>query len=198
MAPIGEIAPGCAKKYNKAIFQNRVAPCAISRMITVPQTKIQRWDQLTYVSKYILRVYTYHMLNESQQKPKPRRQHSTQNKKTGWNKRCPNRNRTREDYACWRDSMMLTYVHTWYQLPRYTSIKIYLIVGLGVLRTCIVDGLLSGRRLVLASSNERDRAPTRHSLLRPSRAFCIHAWPCLRGPRPPHLSGGRLRIIKIM
>ena len=29
--------------------------------------------------------------NESQQKPKPRRQHSTHKKKTGWNKRCPNR-----------------------------------------------------------------------------------------------------------
>ena len=36
------------------------------------------------------------MLNESQQKPKPRRQHSTHKKKTGWNKRCPNRNRKRE------------------------------------------------------------------------------------------------------
>ena len=33
------------------------------------------------------------MLNESQQKPKPRRQHSTHKNKTGWNKRCPNRNR---------------------------------------------------------------------------------------------------------
>ena len=33
------------------------------------------------------------MLNESQQKPKPKRQHSTHKKKTGWNKRFPNRNR---------------------------------------------------------------------------------------------------------
>ena len=35
------------------------------------------------------------MLNESQQKPKPRRQHSTHKKKTGRNKRCPNRNAKR-------------------------------------------------------------------------------------------------------
>ena len=33
------------------------------------------------------------MLNESQQKPKPRRQQSTHKKKTGWNTRCPDRNR---------------------------------------------------------------------------------------------------------
>ena len=36
------------------------------------------------------------MLNESKQKPKPRRQHSTHNKKTGLNKPYPNRNRKRE------------------------------------------------------------------------------------------------------
>ena len=35
MAPIGEMAPGCAKKYKKKIFKNPFAPGAISRMITV-------------------------------------------------------------------------------------------------------------------------------------------------------------------
>ena len=34
MAPIGEMAPGCAKKYNKEILKNPFAPGAISRMIT--------------------------------------------------------------------------------------------------------------------------------------------------------------------
>ena len=46
----------------------------------IPQTKIKRRDQRTYQE-------TYHMLNEPQQKlkpkPKPRRQHSTHKKKTG-------------------------------------------------------------------------------------------------------------------
>ena len=42
------------------------------------------------ITKHIL--YHTSMLNKSQQKPKPRRQHST-HKKTGWNKRCPNRSR---------------------------------------------------------------------------------------------------------
>ena len=58
----------------------------------------RRWDQRTYIHMYIY-IYqdTCHtsMPNESQQKPKPRRQHSTHKKKTGWNKRCPNRNRTK-------------------------------------------------------------------------------------------------------
>ena len=49
--------------------------------------------RVTYVRTY---QDTCHMLNESQQKPKPRRQHSTHKKKTGWSKRCPNRNRKRE------------------------------------------------------------------------------------------------------
>ena len=35
MAPIGEMAPGCAKKYKKEIFKHPFAPGAISRMITV-------------------------------------------------------------------------------------------------------------------------------------------------------------------
>ena len=35
MAPIGEMAPGCAKKYKKEIFKTPFAPGAISRMITV-------------------------------------------------------------------------------------------------------------------------------------------------------------------
>ena len=35
MAPIGEMAPGCAKKYKKEILKNPFAPGAISRMITV-------------------------------------------------------------------------------------------------------------------------------------------------------------------
>ena len=35
------------------------------------------------------------MLSESQQKPKPRRQHTSHRKKTG--KRCPNRNRKKEE-----------------------------------------------------------------------------------------------------
>ena len=39
MAPIGEMAPGCAKKYKKkkysGVFENPFAPGAISRMITV-------------------------------------------------------------------------------------------------------------------------------------------------------------------
>ena len=34
MAPIGEMAPGGAKKYNNGIFKNPFAPGAISRMIT--------------------------------------------------------------------------------------------------------------------------------------------------------------------
>lgn len=32
MAPIGEMAPGCANKYKKDIFINPIAPGAISRM----------------------------------------------------------------------------------------------------------------------------------------------------------------------
>ena len=61
----------------------------------IPQRKIKMWDQRTYVSRYIDIIYfeVYHMLNEPQQKPKPKRQHSTQTKKTGWNEWCPNRNR---------------------------------------------------------------------------------------------------------
>ena len=35
MAPVGEMAPGCAKKYKKEILKNPFAPGAISRMITV-------------------------------------------------------------------------------------------------------------------------------------------------------------------
>ena len=35
MAPIGEMAPGCTKKYNKEILKSPFAPGAISRMITV-------------------------------------------------------------------------------------------------------------------------------------------------------------------
>ena len=44
MAPIGEMAPGCAKKYKnakkykKGLFKNPFAPGAISRMITVYTT----------------------------------------------------------------------------------------------------------------------------------------------------------------
>ena len=65
---------------------------------TVPQTKIKRWDQRAYIKIHIRYILVHHasMLNESQQKPKPRRQHSTYKKKTGWNKLCPNRNRKRE------------------------------------------------------------------------------------------------------
>ena len=62
----------------------------------IPQTKVKRWDQRTYVSRYISYHMSYHMLDDSQQKPKPRRQHITHKKKTGWKKRCPNRNRKRE------------------------------------------------------------------------------------------------------
>ena len=36
MAPIAEMAPGCAKKYKKEILKNPFAPGAISRMITAP------------------------------------------------------------------------------------------------------------------------------------------------------------------
>jgi len=35
MAPIGEMAPGCAKRCKKEVFKNPFAPGAISRMITV-------------------------------------------------------------------------------------------------------------------------------------------------------------------
>ena len=48
-------------------------------------------------SAYVrIEIHIYHMLNESQQKPKPKRQHSTHEKKTGWNKRCPKRNKKQE------------------------------------------------------------------------------------------------------
>ena len=49
-------------------------------------------------SEISVRTYqdTYHMVSESPPKPKPRRQHSTHKNKTGWKKRCPNRNRKRE------------------------------------------------------------------------------------------------------
>ena len=55
-------------------------------------------DKQKYVrSAYVrIKIHIYHMLNESQQKLKPTRQHSTHKKKTGWNKRCLNRNRKRE------------------------------------------------------------------------------------------------------
>ena len=35
MAPIGEMAPGCAKKIKKEVFKKTFAPGAISRMIAV-------------------------------------------------------------------------------------------------------------------------------------------------------------------
>ena len=51
MAPIGEMAPGCAKKYKKEIFKTPFAPGAISRMITVCLTS----DSLTGIAL----LYTY-------------------------------------------------------------------------------------------------------------------------------------------
>ena len=65
----------------------------------IPQTKIKRWDQISVRTHFevpgIIMYSEYHMLNESQQKPKPRRQHSTRKKKKGY-KWCLNRNRKRE------------------------------------------------------------------------------------------------------
>ena len=45
------------------------------------------------VRTYLIRTCHTRMLNESQQKLKPSRQHSTHKKKTALNKRCPNLNR---------------------------------------------------------------------------------------------------------
>ena len=54
MAPIGEMAPGCAKKQEINI-KNPFAPGAISRMITVVRTKTEwgslvlyRWSMYLY------------------------------------------------------------------------------------------------------------------------------------------------------
>ena len=51
----------------------------------ISRQKIKRRDQRTYYTYQ----GTYHVLNESHQKPKPWRQHSTHKKKIRWNKRCP-------------------------------------------------------------------------------------------------------------
>ena len=59
----------------------------------IPQTKYEKVrSAYVRIKIHIIRS----MLNEWRQKPKPRRQHSTHKKRTGWNKRCRNRNRKRE------------------------------------------------------------------------------------------------------
>ena len=49
MAPIGEMAPGCAKKYKKEILKNPFAPGAISRMITVVRVAFAITGLLKYL-----------------------------------------------------------------------------------------------------------------------------------------------------
>ena len=85
------------------------APITLERKITSGEKQIKtddithnNWNRsycITQTKKkngeIIVRMYqdTYHTLNESQQKATPRTQHGTHKKKTGWIKRCPNRNR---------------------------------------------------------------------------------------------------------
>ena len=61
MAPIGEMAPGCAKKYNKYFFKT-FAPGAISRIITVhPRTKKCRkyiYSRLRVFSVLYTRIFS--------------------------------------------------------------------------------------------------------------------------------------------
>ena len=75
----GQVAITLERKINsgrKQIKQKMIH--TITETNRIPQTKI-------YKGEISVRTYqgTYHMLNESQQKPTPRRQHDTHKKKTG-------------------------------------------------------------------------------------------------------------------
>ena len=80
------------KKTNKR--QKIIYPITETNCRQIVHLRQKKKVKSAYVSRYIPGVC--HMLNESQQKPKPRRQHSTHRKRTARNKRCPNRNRKRE------------------------------------------------------------------------------------------------------